>query len=439
MNSLKYILRIVSISILVLFFTTNIAFSQDYYKVKAAKGDGIFSLLRRYKLIDNQCNLAHFLGINNLKRDSKLKIGNLYKMPILIYFYDGKSIRSTIGENNLKKALRIQKYNNDILKKRLRRKNYIESKILWVPYAEIYCKMDEIKTVHVKEKKEKVKEVDRLPKYTKVLNSTKKKTLFVKKRAINKKTIAKNSKLFRYEPLFGKRYSSIQIEDHALENRVFYILSGHGGPDPGAQCTKCNPVLCEDEYAYDVSLRLARDLIQHGAIVHIIVQDKNDGIRDEKYLKCDKDEVNIDGRRIPLSQRKRLKQRSDDINKLYSFYKRKKNIKSQLLIVTHVDSRHKDQRIDVFFSYAKGSKTGKKIAINIKNTFEKKYSKFQKGRGYNGSVGQRNWYVLRNTFPPAVFIELANIKNPKDHKRILIPTNRQAVANWIFEGVRESY
>ncbi len=320
----------------------------------------------------------------------------------------------------------------------MRRKNYIESKILWVPYSEMYCKKDEAKnTLVVKEQKPNVKKVGKLPKYTKILNTAKK---YPKIDVFKKiKAKGKSRKLFRYEPLFGKKYASIPIEDNSLANRVFYVLSGHGGPDPGAQCKKCNPILCEDEYAYDVSLRLARDLIQHGAIVHIIVQDKNDGIRDDKYLRCDKDEVNINGRKIPLSQRKRLKQRSDDINRLYSFYKKKKNIKSQLLIVTHVDSRHKDQRIDVFFSYAKGSKTGKKFATNIKNTFEEKYSKFQKGRGYNGSVGVRNWYVLRNTFPPAVFIELANIKNVKDHRRILIPTNRQAVANWILEGIKKTY
>ncbi len=438
MKSNVYILSKISISFLLVLFVANSAISQDYYRVKAAKGDGIFSLLRRYNLIDDKCNLEHFLDINNLRRNSKLKIGNLYKMPVLIYFYDGKSIRSTIGKNDLKKALRIQKYNESILRKGLRRKNYIESKILWVPYAEMYCKMSEVQDVQIrKKKKPNVKKVGKLPKYTKILNSTKK--IPEIKVAKKVKTKAKSGKLFRYEPLFGKKYASIPIEDNSLADRVFYILSGHGGPDPGAQCTKCSPTLCEDEYAYDVSLRLARDLIQHGAIVHIIVQDKNDGIRDDRYLKCDKDEVNINGKRIPLSQRKRLKQRSDDINRLYSFYKRKKNIKSQLLIVTHVDSRHKDQRIDVFFSYAKGSKTGKKFATNIKNTFEEKYSKFQKGRGYNGSVGVRNWYVLRNTLPPAVFIELANIKNVKDHRRILIPTNRQAVANWILEGIKKTY
>ena len=109
------------------------------------------------------------------------------------------------------------------------------------------------------------------------------------------------------------------------------------------------------------------------------------------------------------------------------------------MIVTHVDSRHKDKRIDVFFSYAKGSKTGKKLAKNLLNTFDKKYSRYQKGRGYNGSIGERNWYVLKNTLPPAVFIELANIKNPKDHDRILISSNRQALANWIFEALYKTY
>ncbi|HHH54769.1 MAG TPA: N-acetylmuramoyl-L-alanine amidase [Bacteroidetes bacterium] len=243
----------------------------------------------------------------------------------------------------------------------------------------------------------------------------------------------------RYEPLFGKKWATVPIEDQSMAGRVFYIMSGHGGPDPGAQCTKCKPVLCEDEYAYDVALRLARDLMQHGAIVHVIVQDKNDGIRDEKYLKCDRDEVTINGLKIPLSQRKRLKQRSNDVNRLYNFYKKKRHVKSQTLVVIHVDSRHKDQRIDVFFSYAKGSKTGKKLAKNILKTFDKKYSIYQKGRGYNGTTGERNWFVLNNTLPPAVFIELANIKNPKDHKRLLIPSNRQALANWIFEGLRNTY
>ena len=39
----------------------------------------------------------------------------------------------------------------------------------------------------------------------------------------------------------------------------------------------------EDEYAYDVALRLARNLMQEGAEVRIIIQDAKDGIREDVY------------------------------------------------------------------------------------------------------------------------------------------------------------
>lgn len=37
------------------------------------------------------------------------------------------------------------------------------------------------------------------------------------------------------------------------------------------------------------------------------------------------------------------------------------------------------------------------------------------------------------------FIEVGNIKNKKDQKRILEPDNRQALAKWISEGVLLDY
>jgi N-acetylmuramoyl-L-alanine amidase len=35
----------------------------------------------------------------------------------------------------------------------------------------------------------------------------------------------------------------------------------------------------------------------------------------------------------------------------------------------------------------------------------------------------------------AVFIELGNIRNPQDQKRFILEDNRQAVANWLTEGL----
>ena len=50
-----------------------------------------------------------------------------------------------------------------------------------------------------------------------------------------------------------------------LAGLVFYLVSGHGGPDPGAIGIYQGRQLHEDEYAYDIILRLARELLTRGA------------------------------------------------------------------------------------------------------------------------------------------------------------------------------
>jgi N-acetylmuramoyl-L-alanine amidase len=81
-----------------------------------------------------------------------------------------------------------------------------------------------------------------------------------------------------------------------------------------------NCSICEDEYAYDVSLRLARNLMENGAKVHIVTQDEDDGIRNEDILKCDNDEKTMGTQCMPINQLARLKQRTDMINELYTSY-----------------------------------------------------------------------------------------------------------------------
>jgi N-acetylmuramoyl-L-alanine amidase len=368
-----------------------------FHQVQAQKGDGIFALLRRYKLDGNYCNFEKFLELNAVERDHALQLDRDYFIPVMIYDYNGTSIRSTIGDPDMNKALRIKAYNEYLQAQELRQSSYIESRILWVPFHELNCGSALQQTPGQEEE-------------------------------------GFTGKLNRYEPLFGPNYSSVPIEDESLKGKVFYVVSGHGGPDPGAQCTECEVTLCEDEYAYDVSLRLARNLMQHGATVHILIQDKNDGIRDGQYLACDTDERSINNKEIPLNQKLRLKQRTDDINRLFAMHK-SKGATDQVVISIHVDSRSQSKRQDVFFYHAKGSKSGEKIARTLHSTFDKKYNTFQKGRGYKGYVRERNLYVLRNTHPAAVFVELANIRNKYDHRRLLLESNRQALANWLFEGL----
>ncbi len=233
-------------------------------------------------------------------------------------------------------------------------------------------------------------------------------------------------------PIFGKKHEKVPIIDRKLEGAVYYLVSGHGGPDPGAMGKYGKYTLTEDEYAYDVTLRLARNLISHGAEVYLIVQDSNDGIRDEAILRMDKQEKVWPGKTIPLNQKQRLKQRADVINKLYKQNKGK----FQRLIVIHVDSRSKGQNIDVFFYHHHNSKRGKKLAQEIHRVFKAKYARHQPGRPYHGTVSARSGlYMIKNTLPPMVYIELGNIRNYRDQLRFVISDNRQALANWIELGI----
>ena len=224
--------------------------------------------------------------------------------------------------------------------------------------------------------------------------------------------------------IFGNKYKEIELKNKDLQGTVYYLMSGHGGPDPGAVGTLNGHQLCEDEYAYDVTLRLARNLMEQGATVYMIIRDPNDGIRDELYLAPDKDEVCYPDENIPLSQLGRLRQSTKAVNDLYIQNKGK----FQRLVVIHVDSRSTKENIDVFFYHDKRSNAGKTLATTLMRTFTQKYALHQPNRGYDGSVSERNLYVIKNSYPPAVFIELGNINHNRDQQRFIIPDNRQAVS-----------
>lgn len=235
--------------------------------------------------------------------------------------------------------------------------------------------------------------------------------------------------------IFGDNYKEVTIRSRELSKAVFYLMSGHGGPDPGAIGSLNGHLLCEDEYAYDVTLRLARSLIERGATVYMIIRDPNDGIRDEQFLTPDRDEVCFPNDPIPLNQLARLRQSTEAVNKLYIQNKGK----FQRLVVIHIDSRSQKENIDVFFYHDKRSDTGKNLANTLKDTFGERYARHQPTRGYNGSVSARNLYVIKNSFPPAVFIELGNINHTRDQKRFIFSDNRQAVSNWLRDGLIQDF
>lgn len=389
-----------------------------FLSIIAKNGDDIPKVLEQYGLADYDCNITQFLKLNRLPEgDYRMVFGRTYVLPIKIMTYNGKSIRSTVGLSDWDTAVRIRDFNTLATRKKLRSDVFIESKQLWVPWHEVACGSGE----------EAVTKND--PEGTSVGRAS----LGSMAKGKGEVPVAGGKRSF---PIFGKKHSYTPLLSSRLSGKVFFLVSGHGGPDPGAQGKRAGVTLSEDEYAYDVTLRLLRFLLSHGAIAYLIVRDPNDGIRDENYLKGDKDEVVWGNREIPLNQKERLAQRTDIINQLSDYHK-KNGQSDQTIIEIHIDSRSVATEIDVFFYYKSGSTPSMRLAETMQQVFSDNYKERRNSaREYSGSVSTRDLFTFRETNTrKAIYIELANIRNDWDQQRLVISSNRQAMANWIGEAI----
>ena len=389
-----------------------------FLSIIAKNGDDIPKVLELYGLADYDCNITQFLKLNRLPEgDYRMVFGKTYVLPIKVMAYNGKSIRSTVGLSDWDTAVRIRDFNTLAARKKLRSDVFTESKQLWVPWHEVACVSEEEA-------------------------ATKKDPEGVAVGRANFGGMVKGKGEVPVEggkrsfPIFGKKHSYTPLLSSRLSGKVFFLVSGHGGPDPGAQGKRAGVTLSEDEYAYDVTLRLLRFLLSHGAIAYLIVRDPNDGIRDENYLKGDKDEVVWGNREIPLNQKERLAQRTDIINQLSNYHK-KNGQSDQTIIEIHIDSRSVATEIDVFFYYKSGSTPSMRLAETMQQVFSDNYKERRNSaREYSGSVSTRDLFTFRETnTKKAVYIELANIRNDWDQQRLVISSNRQAMANWIGEAI----
>ena len=411
-----------------------------YHRVVAQQGDYTYLLLKRYQLDKHQCNFDEFYKLNKLTRQSELKANQKYYIPVLIYDYNGVSIRSTLDIEDWKQAVRIKKYNEKMKADKLRRSTIVSSNILWVPYHELSCEGGGTKPTIVEKPSVETKTESKTT-TAKVDKETAKKEAEARRKKLKKidpKVLVKSKRIsgHRKYAIFGKENAHVPLKDNKLRGKIYYIVSGHGGPDVGAVGSTGSHRLCEDEYAYDVSLRLARNLLEHGALVYMITRDPNDGIRSGSYLKCDYDEYCWGDFKIPRSQKVRLYQRSDAINRLFEEHKARGVKESdQITIAIHIDSRGQSENTDVFYYYYPGSHKGKAIARNIQKVFSKKYKKYRKGGRYSGTVTSRDLHMLREPNTTSVFVELGNIRNPFDQQRFILENNRQALANWLYEGL----
>ncbi|NNE68847.1 MAG: N-acetylmuramoyl-L-alanine amidase [Rhodothermales bacterium] len=244
----------------------------------------------------------------------------------------------------------------------------------------------------------------------------------------------RSSEARRY-PIFGPEHEWVQRRSTRLAGHFYYIVSGHGGPDPGSIGRLNGRTMPEDEIAYDTALRVARRLLEDGASVYMIVRDSNDGIRNLEYLAPDRDEFYYGDVRMSSNYVRRIRQRGEVINKLYD--RNRSRAKSQQVIAVHVDAMagRNQPQIDVHFAYA--SDSGRSLGRSLQSSIRNQYRTHQPDRGYKGRLVRRDLYILKHTKPTAVLVELGNIRHQGDQVRLTKPGNRQALAEWIAQGLLE--
>ncbi|MGQ9819756.1 MAG: N-acetylmuramoyl-L-alanine amidase family protein [Candidatus Kapaibacteriales bacterium] len=378
---------------------------EQFVRIEVKKGETIQTLFRKWEIPYTNENLLKFRKLNpqKLKQD-KILWGVSYRLPIIEYSQNDfeKYILPKI-EYDIYQAL--LKYNDKILAKGI---YDLKDKIL-IPFH--ISQTNNLFDLNVTEN-----EIYReRPK----LLSGEKRTFDPKAKLIN--------------PYFGKKHLKVNYIDKSLKGCAFYLVSGHGGPDPGAIGKYKNFEMAEDEYAYDITLRLAYELVRRRAKVFMITIDTSDGIRDKELLDSKGNELFYGGVPIALNQKERLRTCAEIINKLYKENRNK--YKKHISINIHLDSRGETEKIDVFFYYQENNSESIKIANFLLNTLQEQYEKHQPGRGYSGTVSTRNLFMLRNTIPPTVYIELGNIQNPHNQIRFIKSSNREAIAKWIAMGL----
>ncbi len=234
--------------------------------------------------------------------------------------------------------------------------------------------------------------------------------------------------------IFGRAY--VTPKSKRLQSTVYYLISNLHGPDFDAVQRVQEKNITEEGYAYDVTLRLAKELLSHGAKVYVILQDYNNRIGNDNALEINSDVDGSSEGKMSLDQLEQLEQRVDIVNKLYL----KHSGKYQRLIVTHVDSHRKAQNNDMLFYYHEKSSNGQRLAESIRNTFQRKNNRYRPSSFFSGTFSDRsNLYLVRNSLPAMVYIEIGNITNRKDPWGSLNRYNRQAFANSIANGVLSDF
>ncbi len=212
---------------------------------------------------------------------------------------------------------------------------------------------------------------------------------------------------------------------------------GHGGQDPGSSGRFNDQRVVEDEYVYDVALRVNRILRSMGALSFLTVQDRKTGersLKPQEIFPDERQEAYTGTSSVVRSGTWGLNQRLAYGNTLSRTYPRHR----QAWISIHFDVLGKNKVIEgVRVIAPKGSD---KLAQALARSFAQ-YHRLRKNapiiRNGDKTYGLRNLFILNggNRISEKALIELGNFNNTTDVWRVRNPVTREAYARAIAEAL----
>lgn len=235
---------------------------------------------------------------------------------------------------------------------------------------------------------------------------------------------------------------SYKYKSQILKGWRIVIDPGHGGRDPGAIVSNKDGVnravhVVEDEYVYDIALRLYKKLKLEGADVELTVISPNHHIRenlratitfvneqnevynDEQYNR--KNTSSVRPASANINQRRRIANR---------FFKGAKKGRT-LFISVHADNSPKRPKGPLVIYYNRKGKIDTRS-----RTFAQVMQKTLDHPGMPAQIGGRSLAVIRNNNAHAeILVEIRNVHDKGEAWALRFHSRREKDADRIFQGV----
>ena len=242
---------------------------------------------------------------------------------------------------------------------------------------------------------------------------------------------------------FRSQIDAMETKSNALRGWHIVIDPGHGGLDPGAIVSVAdgggNPlVITEDEYVYDISMRLYQTLLSHGATVSLTVLSPDHHIRDgvnarQTFVNLKNEVYNEEFHNTRESWR--------PVGTIEGLDMRKSIAAKEIAKVTSRNKRRGTIFVSIHSDNSPDLPAGKAVLYDGEDDKEIKDSKslataLSSHLGASSFIRRQNLKVLRgNPADAAVLVEVRNISYPNSAWALRSSNLREQDALMIADGL----